>query len=546
MKTLYRHAKVYTGTPGAPFAGCFVVTDGRFTFVGREDDPEADLSRCDETVDLGGSFVCAGFNDSHMHLYDYGVSLCDAWLADHTDSLSGMLDYLRAYVRERDPAPGEWIVGRGWNQDLFTDERRFPSRWDLDTVSRDNPIMISRVCEHCMVINSAAVELLGLTADTPSPEGGRIGLENGVPDGRLYDNAMNLALSRAPLPTPAQIRRCISLACASLNAFGVTSAQTDDYCVFRALPPSVINDVYRDMAADGSLTVRICEQANFTDTEALSAFLATGERTGRGDDMFRMGPVKLFGDGSLGARTAYLSRPYADDPSTRGIPVFPAAQMEEMVDLSIRNGMQVAVHAIGDACLDVLLDAYGKAFAKYRPADHRCGVVHCQITRPDQLERIAALGLHVYCQSIFLDYDIHIIRDRVGDGLAASSYAWKTLKDMGARVSNGTDCPVELPDALAGIQCAVTRRTLDGLGPYRPEEAFSVAEAIDSYTSAGAYASFEENVKGRITGGMLADFVILGGDPFACAPEDIRRIPVLSTFLGGRCVYENPLTRKEN
>ena len=200
--------------------------------------------------------------------------------------------------------------------------------------------------------------------------------------------------------------------------------------------------------------------------------------------------------------------------------------------------MQVAIHAIGDGCLDMVLNAIEKALTEHPREDHRHGIVHCQISRADQLERIARLKLHVYAQSIFLDYDNHIVEDRAGEDLAATSYSWKALQNAGVSVSNGTDCPVELPDALRGIQCAVTRTTVrDHVGPYLPDQAFTVQEALDSYTVRGAEASFEESVKGRIAPGYLADFVILGQNPFAVDPDEIHSIPVRATYLAGSCVY---------
>ncbi len=539
MKTLYTGAVVYPGM-NLPFADTFLVEDGRFAFAGSAADADRLKDSCDEVVDLHGRFVCAGFNDSHMHLLNYGYVLDSAMLAAHTDSLAGLLDYLRAYIREKKPAPGEWVIGRGWNQDFFSDGHRLPSRRDLDTVSSDRPILISRACGHCLVLNSAAIRLIGLTGDTPCPAGGRIGTEDGEPDGRLYDNAQELAWARVPVPDKEKVKSMIRSACRALNACGVTSAQTDDYCVWRSLPWETVNEAYRELEQSGELSVRVREQANLTSTEALSDFLAKGCNTGAGTDTFRIGPLKMLGDGSLGARTAFLSVPYADKPDTRGIPVFSQTVLEDMISLAVQSGMQVAVHTIGDACLDMVLSAYEKAFAALGPEppeDQRCGIVPPQNTRPEQLQKIADLHLHVYAQTIFLDYDIRIVRDRVGDALADSSYRWKTLTDMGVRVSNGTDCPVEQADALRGIQCAVTRRTLDGAGPYLPGEAFTVAEAIDSYTSAGAYASFEETEKGCIAPGMLADFVVLDRDPFRTEPERLKDIRVLQTFLGGKCVF---------
>ena len=297
-------------------------------------------------------------------------------------------------------------------------------------------------------------------------------------------------------------------------------------------------EAYRELEAAGELTVRVYEQSNFTNVQDLKDFVAAGYNTGVGTEMFKTGPLKMLGDGALGARTAFLSKPYADDPSTCGLSVFTQEAFDEMIGFANSVGMQVAVHAIGDACLDSVLSAMDKALAANPREDHRHGIVHCQITRPEQLKKMAEMKLHIYAQSIFLDYDIQIVEPRVGAEMAATSYSWKTLKDAGATVSNGTDCPVELPFALGGIQCAVTRKTLKGRGPYLPEEAFSVQEALDSYTAAGAYASFEEQTKGRIQPGMVADFVILGTNPFEIDVNTIQDIPVCETFLGGESVYK--------
>ena len=249
----------------------------------------------------------------------------------------------------------------------------------------------------------------------------------------------------------------------------------------------------------------------------------------------------MLGDGALGARTAFLTKPYADDPTTRGISVFTQQEFDDLISCANGAGMQCAIHCIGDACLDMVLSSIEKALAEHPRANHRHGIVHCQITRPDQLQKIAELGLHVYAQSIFLDYDIHMVKDRVGDVLAQSSYSWKTLQKLGVTVSNGSDCPVELPNVLAGIQCAVTRSDLKGNVPaYLPEEAFTVQEALDSFTSGGAYASFTEDRKGKIQPGILADFVVLSKNPFTEDPAELRNIAVLETHIGGNRVYQKP------
>lgn len=531
MKTIYYNAAVYTGT--LPLQEAFGVENDCFFFVGTNMD--AMQQAADSFVNLKGAFVCAGFNDSHMHLLNFGQALTIAPLHKHIGSLKEMLRCLK----ETPPGRGGWILGRGWNQDYFSDENRMPNRWDLDKVSTDHPVCAVRACGHALSVNSKALALLGITSETPQPEGGQIVLENGTPNGIFFDNAMDLVYDAFPAPGKEDLKAMIRASCSALNAYGITSVQSDDYCVFRNVPWQALNEAYRELKQAGELTVRVYEQANFTDTGTLKAFLEAGNVTGTGTDFFRIGPLKMLGDGALGARTAFLSRSYADDPSTRGISVFFQREFDEMISCAHAGGMQCAIHCIGDACLDMVLDSIEKALAEYPAQNHRHGIVHCQITRPDQLRRIADLGLHVYVQSIFLDYDIHMVRERVGEKLAETSYSWKTLKKLGATVSNGSDCPVELPDVLAGIQCAVTRRDLKGSVPaYLPEEAFTVQEALDSFTIGSAYASFEERRKGRIQPGMLADFVVLAENPFTANPSDICKISVLETYIGGRNVYK--------
>ena len=528
MTSAYVNGKIYTGT--LPLQEAFLVEDGVFTAVGST---HSIVSKADRIVDLEGRFVCAGFNDSHMHLLNLGQALSVAPLHLYTHSLQEMI----LCLQQMQPGRGGWILGRGWNQDFFADVSRMPNRWDLDQVSLDDPVCAVRACGHAMVVNSKALEVLNITGQTPQIPGGEIVMEDGQPNGILFDNAMDLVYAAVPAPSKEDLKAMLRAACKMLNSYGITSCQSDDYCVFQNVPLAVLNEAFRELEETGELTVRVYEQANFTNISDLARFVEAGNVTGSGTDFFKIGPLKMLGDGALGARTAYLTQPYQDDPATRGLSVFSPEVFDEMIGYAHEQGMQVAVHCIGDACLDLVLSSLEKALAAHPRADHRHGIVHCQITRPDQLEKIAALHLHVYAQSIFLDYDLHIVEDRVGKELAQSSYNWKTLMEKGVSVSNGSDCPVELPNVMGGIQCAVTRRDLKGEGPYLPSEAFTVQEALDSFTKMGAKASFEENIKGEIKPGMLADFVVLGENPFETAPNDLKNIPIYQTYLGGQLVF---------
>ncbi len=539
MKTAYYNGTVYPGE--MPLQEAFLTENGFFGRTGTNKEILACLGPDDTKVDLKGGFVCAGFIDSHMHLLNFGQSLHGARLAEHTGSLEEMLEYLKEFLRLNPPRPGQWLTGRGWNQDYFSDEKRMPTRRDLDGVSAEIPVMITRTCGHSCVVNSETLEKAGIDRNTPDPEGGTIGRdENGEPDGRLYENAINLLDAVRPQPDKTTLKEMLLLAMKEVNRYGITSIHTDDYSTFGSVPWQLINEAYRELETAGQMTVRVTEQCNFMDLSEFMKFTEAGNRSGKGSEFFKIGPLKLLGDGSLGSRTAHLSRPYLQGNGDCGFSLFDPEYMKKMVFWAHTHGMNAVVHAIGDACLDEVLDAFESALTADPQPNHRHGIVHCQVSRKDQLERIARLGLHVYAQSIFLDYDNHIVEKLVPPELAAYSYSWKTLLNMGICVSNGSDCPVELPNVMAGIQCAVTRRSLDGFGPFLPREAFSVREALDSFTVAGAKAGFEENEKGRIREGMRADFVILGSDPFQTKPSQLHAIPVIATCLGGKEVYRNP------
>ena len=529
-KTVFYNCKAYTGE--LPLRGAFAVENGVFTEVWDErpeiTDPDV------ESVDLGGRFVCPGFNDSHMHLLNYGKALAGADLTAHTDSLEALKDYLREFLKGMDPDSSGWLLGRGWNQDYFRDTDRMPDRNDLDEVSDSVPIMITRTCGHCCVLNTPALEAAGITADTDDPDGGSIGRTNGVPDGRLYENAIDLAAGVAPVPSLNDVKRMLKEAAAKVNSYGITSVQTDDYGVFSGLDPLLVNRAYCELEEAGELTVRAQEQCNLSTVGELKDFIDRGGIR-KNDPMFSTGPLKALADGSLGSRTARLSVNY---PGTeeKGIFIHSDEEIRDLICLAASNGMNAVVHAIGDGALDQVLDAFEHARNRY-PGSRRDGIVHCQVSREDQLRRIAELGLCVYAQSVFLDYDNHIVEELVPEAIAATSYSWKTLLDSGVNVSNGSDCPVEYPDVMKGIQCAVTRTSIDGTGPYLPDQAFSVKEALDSFTAGGAYSGYEEETKGKIVPGMLADFTVLGADPFETDPFRIKDIEICSTWLGGNRVF---------
>ncbi|PWL52214.1 MAG: amidohydrolase [Clostridium cadaveris] len=537
MREIFVNGQVYTVTNGMKEA--FVLEDGRFIYVGKNEGALEFKEEESTITDLNGKFVTAGFNDSHMHLVGYGYSLQMIKLGEHTSSLKDMKDAIREFIESKNLRQNEWIRGRGWNHDYFTDENRFPNRYDLDEITTEYPICIIRACGHACVVNSKALEIIGITKDTPQVEGGQFDIdENGEPLGIFRENALNMIYDNIPVPSKEEIKDMIVEASSSLNSYGVTSVQTDDFIVFPTMDYEVIIESFKELESEGRLNVKVYEQAQLVNLELLKEFIEKGYNTGFGSSYFKIGPLKLLGDGSLGARTAYLSSPYEDDPSTSGISVYTQEQFDEMIGYAHANGMQVAVHAIGDEIMVMIVEAIEKALKKNPREDHRHGIVHCQITTKDLINKFKELDLHAYVQSIFLDYDINIVEDRIGKERVKTTYNFKTLMNNGTKVSNGSDCPVELPNVLNGIQCAVTRMNLEGTkGPFLNEEALSVEEAIQSYTTMAAHSSFEENIKGSIECGKCADFVVLDRNLLNSDLKTIKDIKVLETYVDGKCVY---------
>lgn len=529
MKTIFINGNIFTVTHG--FLEAMVIEDEKFIYVGNNLVALTYQHGNYKIVDLEDCFVTAGFNDSHMHVLNYGNTLQMAMLTNHTSSIQEVKRYLKHYINQKQVSEGQWIKARGWNHDYFEDEKRFLNRYDLDEVSLTHPIIATRACGHVAVCNSKAIELLKLEG-LHSIEGGEIERdENGILTGVFKENAIELI--KLPLPNVEQIKTMLLTACQSLNSYGITSAQTDDFSTFENYQDII--KAYQELEQENRLTVKIYEQVYLPTKQAIDEFLSLGFNTGSGTEMFRIGPLKLLTDGSLGARTAHLSMPYEDDLMTSGIPIYTLDQLKEIVSYANQKDMQIAIHAIGDQAIENVINAYDYALKVCPKVEHRHGIVHVQITRKDLLEKIRKLKLYTYIQSIFLDYDINIVHSRLGKR-ANDTYAFKTLFETG-HASNGSDAPVELPDVLKGIQCAITRKSINGKEQFILSESLNREEAIVSFTLKGAYASFEENIKGSIEVGKKADFVVLDQSPFYVHASQIKDIQVLKTYINGKLVY---------
>ena len=532
---LLRNGRIHTMGRAGETADALYIENDTIRAVGSWDEVRQVAPVNEETVDLEGCSVLPGFNDSHMHLLMYGANKSIVDLRGAA-SLEECIARTRSFIAQNGVHPGKWVQAFGWNNDRW-EEARFPTRDDLDRISTDHPVSFKRACGHASVLNGMALDRLGIDGDMVPKQGSYDRDAAGKPNGILRE--MSYAIRESiPAPSLAEIKEMILAAGRDAAAVGITSVQTDDFGVLSGDPR--VNTVqiiraYRELAERGELPVRIYEQCSLRNVDGLGHFWENGFRSGDGDDYFRFGPLKLFTDGSLGARTALLTEPYSDAPDTRGIAIYRQEELDEIVGMAHEASMAAAIHAIGDEAMWMAIRAIERAKRKAFKPEVRHGIVHCQITNPAIIEKFAELDLVAHIQPIFLDYDLHIVESRVGVERASTSYNWKRLLDSGIHVACGTDAPVEKFDPLPNVCCAVTRRDSNGNPPggWLPDQRLSVREAIGIYTAGSAFASHDERRKGTIAPGMLADLVVLDEDVFDIEPGRIKDISVRMTLCGG-------------
>lgn len=488
--------------------------------------------------DLEGKTVLPGFNDSHLHLLNYGFSLTQVDLVG-TTSIEEIKNRIRKFIEKRDLKNGEWITCAGWNQDYFQGERVFPTRHDLDKISTDYPILATRVCLHVAVVNSKALEILNINKDTAQIEGGHFDLdENGEPTGIFREKAVSLIYDNLPETSVEEIKDMMKNAIQEMNRCGITSVGSDD---FEALPDKNYENViraYKELKEEKQLKMRVYEQCLFRTKENLEEFIEKGYKTGKGDEFFKIGPLKLLLDGSLGARTAALVEAYTDDPSTNGITTMTQEELDEIIQLAHLNDFQIAMHGIGDRTMYMIFESIEKALKKLPKEDHRHGIVHAQITDEILLDKFKEFEMIAYIQPIFLEYDWQLVILRIGKEREKTAYNWKSMADRGVVIACSSDAPVEPFNVLNGIYEAVTRKDLAGNpeGGWMPEQRLNIDEAVYGYTRAGAYASFEEDVKGSLEEGKLADMVLLSEDIYEVDIDRIKDLSVEATIFNGEII----------
>lgn len=542
---LLTNGVIATMDPARPLAEAAVVEGGYFAYVGTAASAAAFAARYGgetyETLDLQGRFLMPGFNDSHLHFIHYVKTKLSVDLFG-TTSLSQLRQRMEQGLKNMDTCSGRWLLGEGWNQELFTDEQRFPTCRDLDQVSTQVPILILRSCFHVGVLNSKAMELLGINRDTVAQYG--IFAEqdpDGAPNGVIKENVLDDIKASLPSVGLEELLERVVSAQHDLFALGLTSIQSDDFKYAPAEAPYALMEGLRNLAESGRLKLRMAEQALLTEPESLSEFFARGGGAYGGSSRFRISTVKILADGSLGARTAFLREPYSDQPGQQGLPIYTCqADLDRLVLESHRHNMPVAVHAIGDGGAEMVLQAVARAREAMPWLSPRHGMVHCQVMDISQMERMKQLGMTAFVQPVFINGDMHIAPSRLGQERLSGAYAWRDMASLGVPLAFGTDCPVEHLNPMEGIYCAVTRRDFQGSGPFLPQQALTPWQALYAYTAGSAYASGEEHIKGSIRPGFLADFVVIDRNLLRCPPEELLDAQVLYTYVGGEQVYHHP------
>jgi len=522
------NARVWTGSPGRPWAEAVAVRGDRIFAVGMTVEVRK-LAPAAKSVDLGGALVLPGFIDSHTHFLAGGFALKSLDLRE-VISREAFVALIAAKAREL--GKGRWVVNGGWDHQRFSPPE-LPRREWIDAVTVENPVCVSRIDLHTVLANSLALKIAGITKDTQAPAGGEIvkDPETGEPTGILKDAAADLITAKIPGPSFAEKLEAAEASLRYAAENGVTSVHE--------MADAASFEVFEELLRRNALTARVHVYIPITEVET---FARLNLKSPSGSPYLKLAGLKGFVDGSLGSATAYFFEPYADNPSTSGLlhgQMFPEGIMEKRIMEADRAGLQLAIHAIGDKANSLLLDMYEKAVAANGPRDRRWRVEHAQHMRPQDIARFGRLGLVAAVQPYHLIDDGRWAETKIGPARARTTYAFNSLWRAGATLAFGSDWTVAPMSPVLGIYAAVTRRTLDGKNPggWIPEERISVEEAVRAYTLNGAYVEFAETAKGTIEAGKLADLVVLDRDIFTIPPEAIAGVQVRMTVFDGKIIH---------
>ena len=532
---VFKNGNVYTVDAKTPKAEAIAVTKDRIVFVGSNADVQKFVGSKTRVVDLKGSTVLPGFADAHQHLSGVGFREMTLNL-EGTTSLQDLLAKVKARVDQA--KPGEWVTGRGWIETHWSPPV-FPTRWDLDKVAPNNPVILGRADGHGSVANSAALNLGGVTKNTPNPFGGEVSKDkqSGEPNGMLLDAAQGLVRRRIPPTTQEEAERAVVLGVKRDIELGWTQIQ-DAGGNYNDV------DIFKKLYAAGTIKLRIYKAVHGPGPSA-TRLLKEGPTIGAFDNRFTFRTIKVVSDGALGSRGAALANPYSDAADTSGFLTVKAEDLRPMLIDALRKGIQVETHAIGDRANHFILDEYETAFkavpaSERKVADPRWRVEHAQILNPADIPRFAKLGVIPSMQPSHAIGDLHFAPSRLGIDRLAGSYAWESFIKSGVVVPGGSDAPVERGEPMIEFYAAVARKDQKGFSGegWHPEEAVSRADALKMFTLWPAYAAFEEKLRGSIEVGKLADLTILSADIMTIPAPDILKTRCVMTVINGEIVYQ--------
>lgn len=527
------NGKIYTQDPGSPLVSAIVIRDAKVLATGSDAEMQALTQPDTEKIDLGGRLVIPGLTDAHFHFYEWAL-LQRGLDLDSTGSKDEVLSMVHDAASQC--KAGEWIVGQGWNQEKWSG-RKLPSRSDLDKAAPDNPTILWRTDMHLAWVNSAGLRAASITPATAPPPMGVIDHDtSGEATGILRELAINLVRDVIPPATDEETDLALLKAMGQLHQLGLTGVHDFRIMGGEGGPPAL--RAFQRLRLREELNIRVWA---LIPGELLDQAATIGLQTGFGDDYLRIGAAKYFADGSTGARTSWMLEPFEDGGS--GMPLTPMEDLANAIAKAHRNGISTAVHAIGDRAIRELLDVYtevlGKGGAERVPhAPHR--IEHVQHSHPDDVKRLAPLGLVASVQPIHATDDFQMFERALGER-AMYAYAFRALLDAGTILAFGSDCPVASPNPFLGIHAAVTRQKPDGTpeGGWNPSQRLTVEEAVWGYTMGGAAASGQQDRLGSLTPGKLADLVVVDRDIFEIDPMDICEAQSVMTVVGGKIVFSD-------
>jgi hypothetical protein len=524
---IFRNGPIITVDPSMPNPEAVAVQGNRITRVGTLDEVLAETAPGTRTIDLGGRALLPGINDNHTHPISFGQGLSQI---DASPGAAPTLAAVQEAFRKRASEQGNgWLIARGYD-DSRLDIHRHPTRYELDEATGDRPAILVRTCGHLMVANSAALRAGGITAETVNPTGGQIDRDvHGEPIGLLRETAMKLVQEQIAPPTTADMKDYLRAAGKRFNEYGITSVGEAAVSNSRQLA------AYQELAKAGELPMRTFTMMLIDDT--LDDLEQLGIQTGFGDAWFRIGPAKVFQDGSGGGRTAAMTTEYRNDPGNFGITIYDQAGLNERFTRANAAGFQMAAHAIGDLAISMILTAYETALAANPRQDARPRIEHCGLCTPEHLRRMKSIGALAIPQPSFIYYLGDSYIENFTEEQLAMSYPGRSWFDAGIVAVGSSDVPVVSCDPFVNLRSAVTRLTQDGR-QMGCNQGVTIDEALRMFTINGAYASFEESIKGSITEGKFADLTVLSQDPRAVEPEALNTLRAELTMVDGRIVYE--------